>query len=143
MPFLVWFFNMVKMLQWLFSNLLMEESVDPLFCSWCLLLCASLCFPVIQTEPFQTIFCCFYGWPVLCDRIRWEGKREICSFRSRCPLLNRLSCTTATHLVLVSQRCSRILKSGKGSPAEKNQNKFCFQYNILVVYEGDTMLLHI
>lgn len=118
----------------------MEESVELLFCSWCLL-CASLCFPVIQTEPVQAIFCCFNNWPVLCD-IRclegrwWEDKKEICSFRSRYPRLNRLSYTTATQLVLVSQRCSRILKSGKGSPGEKNQNKFCFQCKIFGSVQG-------
>lgn len=134
---------MVRVLQWLLSNLLMEESVEPLFCSWCLLLCASLCFPVIQTEPAQAIFCCFNGWPALCDarcleERWWEGEEEICSF-SRYPLLNRLSCTTTTHLGLVSQRCSRIFKSGKGSPGVKKQNQFCFQCKILVVYKWDMM----
>lgn len=61
----------------------------------------------------------------------WEGEEEICSFRSRYPLLNRLSCTTTTHLGLVSQRCSRIFKSSKGSPGVKKQNQFCFQCKIL------------
>lgn len=81
---------MVKVLQWLLSNLLMEEAVEPLFCSWCLLLCARLCFPVIQTEPVQTIFCCFNGWPVLCDvkcleGTWWEGKERDLFFQKQVP----------------------------------------------------------